>query len=136
MAHGRCRSQGSHPVEGISELRPEGREAARPGKNKGRNLGRGNRRYKGSEAGRNSKEATESGPRREVSHRGGQDPGHEGSHWPAGKSWGFILILIRTFFLAVPKSHRRVRECKHPNKNTTHYQAAVGNLRADTTDSQ
>lgn len=45
-----------------SELRPEGRKAVRLGKSKGRNLGSGNDKCKGPEAGRNRKEVVVAGP--------------------------------------------------------------------------
>jgi len=48
----RSSSWGSHSVEETSELRPEGREADRLGKSKGRNPGRGNDKGKGPQAGR------------------------------------------------------------------------------------
>lgn len=43
---------GSHSVEETSDLRPEGREADRLGKSKGGNLGRGNDKGQGRQAGR------------------------------------------------------------------------------------
>lgn len=98
MTERKCSSQGSHSVEEISELRPEQQEAAKQGKNKGRNLGRENDKCKGPEAGRNSKKVIVAGPdEKEEGHRGEQDSGHKGSHWPGAKHLDFILILIRVF---------------------------------------
>lgn len=49
-------------MEEISELRPERQEAATQGKNKGRNLGKGNDKCEGPAAGGDTTEAIVSGP--------------------------------------------------------------------------
>lgn len=101
-------------MEEISELRPEQQEAAKQGQNKGRNLGRGNDKCKGPEAGRNGKEAVVARPdERRGALRGGQDSGYKGSPWPGSKSLDFILALIRVPFVGssqIPQEGKRMAD--------------------------